>query len=127
MPTGDKVLANNSLISALTRNTTPSFRCLSGSSKSNVGNLIGPGGTDITYSTSDPFFVSRGGTYDPGTLLVRSARALKSKDSGIYTYRTPDENGKIVEFYFGVYFSSHTSNHDKLATVASCRILQVGW
>ena len=87
----------------------PFFRCLSGSSSPNVGNLIGPHGTDITFATSDPFLVIRGGSNDPGTLLVRKIRRLVSEDSGIYTYRSPDENGDIVEFHFGVYPSSNIS------------------
>ena len=104
-------LPNNGLITTSVRNTIPSFRCLSGSSRPNVGNLIGPDGTDTTFSTSDPFFISRGGSYDPGTLLVRSVRALEPEDSGIYTYQTPDENGDTVEFHFGVYPSNNTSKN----------------
>jgi hypothetical protein len=72
-----------------------------------VGNLIGLNGTDITSSTSGLLFVRPGDAYDPGTLLVRSLRALGSNDSGIYTYRTPDEDGNTVEFHFGLYNSSN--------------------
>ena len=98
----NRVLANNSLIT--TNRIVPTFRCLSGSSVSSVGNLIGPLGNDITLSPSDPFLVSRGSSYDPGTLLVRSVRPLQM--SGIYTYRTPDEDGEIVDFHFGLYLSN---------------------
>ena len=103
---GSRILPQNGLITTLARNTIPVFRCLSGSSTPNVGNLIDPNGTDITHSSSDPFIISRGGSYDPGTLLVRSVRPLGSEDSGIYTYRTPDENGEVIEFHFGLYVAS---------------------
>ena len=107
-----RVLSKNGIID-ITTLVVPFFRCLSGSSTPNVGSLIGPHGTDITFATSDPFLVIRGGSNDPGTLLVRMIRRLVSEDSGIYTYRSPDENGDIVEFHFGVYPSSNIS---KLST-----------
>ena len=110
---GGRVLSKNSIID-ITTLVVPFFRCLSGSSSPNVGSLIGPHGTDITFATSDPFLVIRGGSNDPGTLLVRKIRHLVSKDSGIYTYRSPDENGDILEFHFGVYPSSNIS---KFSTV----------
>ena len=109
------MLSKNSLITTVGRNFVPLFRCLSGSSTPNIGNLIGPHGADITFSTSDPFFIRRGGSYDPGTLRIQSVRALEPEDSGIYTYRTPDENGDIVEFHFGIYLSTNISN--KINTV----------
>ena len=79
---GGRVLSKNSIID-ITTLVVPFFRCLSGSSSPNVGSLIGPHGTDITFATSDPFLVIRGGSNDPGTLLVRKIRHLVSKDSGI--------------------------------------------
>ena len=99
----DTVLPNNSLISSKFRKKMSSFRCLSGSSQSHVGRLIGPLGNDITFSTSDPFLISRGGTHDPGTLYIRSLREFKTTDSGIYTYRTPNENRNIVDVNVGLY------------------------
>ena len=103
-------LPNNSLITTIPpRNITPSFRCLSGSSAPSVGKLIGPLGNDITLNPSDPFFVSRGGSYDPGTMLVRGLQPLQWEDTGIYTYRTPDENGNIVDFHFGIYYPDYSS------------------
>ena len=108
MESSDTVLPNNSLISS-TELKMSSFRCLSGSSQSHVGRLIGPLGNDITFSTSDPFLISQGGTHDPGTLYVRSLREFKTTDSGIYTYRTPDENENIVDVNVGLYHYSTTS------------------
>ena len=100
----DTVLSNNSLISnAKFNKNIPSFRCLSGSSQPRVGRLIDPLKNDVTFSTSDPFFISRGGQHDPGTLYVRSLREFEPTDSGVYTYRTPDENGYIVDFNVGLY------------------------
>lgn len=64
-------------------------------------------GNDITNSNSGPLLVSRGASHDPGTLTVRGIRPLKWEDTGIYTYRTPDENGNIIDFHFGVYFSAY--------------------
>ncbi len=108
MPGGGKALPNNSLITTLVRDRVPSFRCLSGSARVNVGHLIGPRGRDITLSTSDPFFARWGGSYNPGTLSVRSVRSLRREESGIYTYRTPDERGNFIEFYFGLYHSNQS-------------------
>ena len=103
---GDKVLPNNSVIT----NLIPRFHCLSGSPRKNVGQLIGPLGTDITFKKSDPFTVRRGRRSDPGTLLVfSSSNAMETDDNGIYTYHTPDENGDTVDFHFGIYDSTHSS------------------
>ena len=111
MPSDDMVLPNNSLISLSRLDIIPSFRCLSGSSAPSVGKLIGPLGNDITLNPSDPFFVSRGGSYDPGTMLVRGLQPLQWEDTGIYTYRTPDENGNIVDFHFGIYLSDYSGSY----------------
>ena len=81
-----------------------------------MGNLIGPLGRDTTLSDTDPFLITRGGPGDPGTLNIQSVRPLESNDTGIYTYHTPDQNGKIVDFHFGLYYSS---NSGKLWVVAS--------
>ena len=102
---GDRVLPNNSLITTLSNNLIPRFRCLSGSSQSNVGMLIGPLGTDITQITTDPFIIIHGQRNDPGTMVVFGSKPLETADAGIYTYRTPDENGKTIDFHFGIYTS----------------------
>ena len=98
---GDRVLPNNSLITTSSNNVIPQFQCLSGSLRTSVGKLIGPLGTDITFKNSDPFNVRRRGA---GTLLVfSSSNAMETDDNGIYTFRTPDENGDTVDFHFGMY------------------------
>ena len=73
-----------------------------------MGNLIGPLGNDVTLSTTGPLNVVHGGLSDPGTLSVHSVRPLGLDDIGIYTYRTPDENGDVIDFHFGLYYSSNS-------------------
>ena len=105
-----EVLPNNSLIVVLSFFARSlSFRGLSGSNKSRVGQLIGPLGNDITHSYSHPFIVSLGSRYDPGSMYVRCLRALRLGEVGIYTYRTPDEDGNDIDVNLGIY-SSYTSS-----------------
>ena len=107
----NEVLPNNSLIivSGLLHRI-PSFRALSGSNRSNVGQLINPLGNDITHSRLDPFIVSLGNSYDPGSMYVRCLKDIAREDIGIYTYRTPDEEGNIIDVNFGIYSASASSN-----------------
>ena len=102
---GGQTLPDNGLIVITNANRVPDFRCLSGSSSRNIGKLIGPLGNDITYSHSNPFLVTQ---QNPGSLYVRNVRPLQLVDVGIYTYRTPDENGDIVDFNFGLYHASES-------------------
>ena len=102
------IVTNNSLITTTSWWKIPSFRCVSGSLRSRIGRLIDPLGKDITF-TMDPFIITRGGLHDPGTLYVRSLRELEPANSGIYTYRTPDENGNIVDINFGLYLYNNLS------------------
>ena len=106
------VLPQNGLITTATR--PPNIRCLSGSSRSNVGSIISPQGTDITNLRTDPFLVTRGRANDPGTLSVLTVRPLEEENCGIYTYRTPDENGDTVEVHFGIYLTSTASKDNIL-------------
>ena len=108
IPSGSRVLSNNSLITTIypVLHFIPNFHCLSGSAQPNVGNLIGPLGTDITLSTSDPIDVIHGGSHDPGSMTVQNVRSLWPNDTGIYTYHTPDQNGEMVDFHFGIYYTS---------------------
>ena len=109
METVSEALPNNSLITTVstTQNVTPEFRCVSGSSKARVGRIIGPLGNDITFLTSDPFLVTQGSAFDPGTLLVRTLQQLDLNDTGIYTYRTPDEKANMIDFNFGIYLHDY--------------------
>ena len=115
MEAGDGlVLPQNGLITTATR--PPNIRCLSGSSRSNVGSIISPQDRDITFLFTDPFLVSRGGSRDPGTISIRAVRLLGEEDYGVYTYRTPDESNKIVEVHFGIY---NTTSEDSMHCFAS--------
>ena len=100
-------LPNNSIIMATHGSLrVPYFRGLSGSNKSHVGQLIGPQGNDVTSSNLDPFIVSLGRNYEPGTIYVRGYRSLLEGEVGIYTYRTPDEMGNTIDVNFGIYTST---------------------
>ncbi len=103
-----KVLPNNSLIveSGGYYARIPQFRGLSASNRSNVGQLIDPQGRDITSSYTDPFIVTLGSSFEPGTMRVRCYRSLQRNEVGIYTYRTPEENGRIIDVNFGLYTSN---------------------
>ena len=103
------VLSNNSLIVISFFASAYSFRGLSGSNKTRVGQLIGPLGNDISNSYTDPFVVSLGSRYDPGSMYVRCLRALRLGEVGIYTYRTPDEAGNDIDVNLGIY-SSYSSS-----------------
>ena len=103
-------LPNNGLIMASSiSGRIPSLRALSGSNRSNVGQLIDPLGNDITHSYYGPFLVLLGGSDDPGTMYVICLRELQQQDFGIYTYRTPDEASDLIDVNFGIYSSSSSS------------------
>ncbi len=106
----NSAVPNNSIILATKSGRIPSFRGLSGSRTSHVGQLIDPRGIDITTSNLDPFIVSLGRSLDPGTMYVRGFRYLRDTETGIYTYRTPDETGKMVDINIGIYTSLSSMN-----------------
>ena len=116
METLSEALPNNSLITTVSasQNVTPNIRCLSGSSKPGVGRIIGPLGNDITRLTSDPFLIARGTSADPGTVFMRTLQQLDLNDTGIYTYRTPDENADMVDFNFGIYLHDYAGKSQYL-------------
>ena len=102
--TGHTALPNNGII--LTSGRVSDFRCISGSRRSNIGHLFDINDSNITTSTSDPFFTLR---HSPGTVQVRSLRNLRSNEQGIYTCRIPDGTGSIVDVNVGLYLSSNAS------------------
>ena len=107
----NEVLPNNSLIveAGSYHQRIPYFYALSGSNKSFVGQLIDPYGNDITTSYTDPFIVTLGNSFDPGMMYVRCFRSLQKREVGIYTYRTPDESGNIIDVNFGLYTTAFSS------------------
>ena len=100
---GQKTLPNNSLIVAGADNRISEFRCLSGSSSPDVGQLINSQNEDITHDDSDSFLVRKGGRYDPGLVHVRRIVPLASEEQGVYTCRIPDEGGVTVDVNVGLY------------------------
>ena len=100
---GELPLPNNSLIVAGVDNRISEFRCLSGSSSSNVGQLISSTGEDITFLDSDHFLVRKGGSYDPGLIHVRRVAPLTSDEQGVYTCRIPDEGGATLDVNVALY------------------------
>ena len=100
---GQRALPNNSLIVADAYNRISEFRCLSGSSRSEVGQLLNPAGKDITLVDNDHFLVRRGGVFDPGLVHIRRIVPLSSEEQGVYTCRIPDENGAGVDVNVGLY------------------------
>ena len=100
---GQKTLPNNSLIVAGADDRISEFRCLSGSSSPDVGQLINSQNEDITHDDSDSFLVRKGGRYDPGLVHVRRIVPLASEEQGVYTCRIPDEGGVTVDVNVGLY------------------------
>lgn len=110
MTSGQKALPNNDLIIADAYNRISEFRCLSGSSSSEVGQLLSPAGKDITFDDSDHFLVRRGGTYDPGLVHVRRIVPLSNEEQGVYTCRIPDETGTAIDVNVGLYLNESAGN-----------------
>ena len=79
------------------------FRCLSGTTRHNVGQLIGTNGLDIVGNSTDPFLVTRGSAYSPGMIHVRNTLTFEEGYDGIYTCKLPDENGAISSVNVGLY------------------------
>ena len=93
---------NNSLIKA-DSNQHLEFTCMSGLKQGGIGHLIGRDGQDITYKYGDPFYVSIGGTENPGWVQVSSSNTLYASYQGVYTCRIPDEAGSLVDINVGLY------------------------
>ena len=111
MSSGKKALPNNSLIVARVDDRISEFRCLSGSSSENVGQLINPNNDDITFFESDHFLVHKGGRYDPGLVHVRQVVPMGKEEQGIYTCRIPDERGVTVDVNVGLYLQDEAGNN----------------
>ena len=111
VPTG--ALPNNSLI--ISNNATATLRlrfvCRSTSSYSNVGQLLGLDGSEV--STASLFTIL---SIQVGTLDVQNNDghpALMSVDQGVYTCRLPDETGEAVDVNIGIYPSGFNSECNK--------------
>ena len=76
---------------------------------SNVGMLIGPGGTNVT--TGDVFTITH---QQPGELRVEnplSQNALTASDQGVYTCRIPLLSGEMRDINVGIYPSGFNSKY----------------
>ncbi len=113
---GRKSLSESAIIFATPQHKVPGFSCLSGSQDSNVGQLIGVDGQNITHRRGDHFNVVLGNTRSPGTVRVYPAR-MAVTTQGVYTCRLPDEAGDIIEFNFGLYLEHLKGNYVPLSYI----------
>ena len=90
-------LPNNSLILA---GRILDFNCVSGSSRSDVGDVFDNRQRNISEFMDDPFFTF---TRTVGAIHVQSFRRFNFNDEGIYTCRIPDDTGSIVDVHVGLY------------------------
>ncbi len=88
------------------RQQVPGFTCLSGSQDSDVGQLIGVDGQNITHRHGDHFSVVVGNTLSPGMVRVRPAGTPFTRE-GVYTCRLLDETGSVAEINFGLYLEPY--------------------
>lgn len=105
MPSGPEALPENAVISAGSLQYIPDFMCLSGTNMSNVGQLIGVDGLDITHRAGDNLHIQLGNATSPGMVKVFHSR-MSSAQQGVYTCRLPDETGDTADFNIGLYMES---------------------
>ncbi len=108
---GHQSLPNDGMIVAhAISNVISEFRCLSGTSRYNVGQFIGVSGIDIVSNTTDPFLIRRGSSNNPGLIHVRSSRSFAAEYDGIYTCQIPDESGTAAKINVGLYLHGVRGN-----------------
>ena len=103
----DQPIANNGLIIALSSGSDSlRFDCVSNSSQSGVGDIIGRDGTMLTNGAP----LAGGSTWmvvnpfsRPGVLCVRATGVLTAGDQGIYTCTIPDDSGNTIDLNVGLY------------------------
>ena len=106
VPTG--VLPNNGIVIA--RNVGGGdrfiFQCRSGSTVTDIGDIIGLDGNALPIDSSGPG-VTTGGLnvrrVSPATVFVRNPASEPAVDEGVYTCRIPDETGNDVDVNIGVF------------------------
>ena len=107
-------ISNNSILHANSMGRISQLLCLSGSKEANVGLWIAPDGTDITTTSDDPFNVTIGGSYNPGSVNIQTPStnpSLSSADEGVYTCSIPDESRNVNYLHIGIYLSGFTSKY----------------
>ena len=120
VPTG--ALPNNGIVIALaaTSGNRISFQCRSGSTGTDVGDIIGLDGNALPIDSSG---VTTGGLNvrraSPASVFVlnrQSEPALTAAEAGVYTCRIPDESGTIVDVNIGVYETGFNSESCQLCS-----------
>ena len=116
VPTG--VLPNNGMVIALDVpiGNRISFQCRSGSTETDVGDIIGLDGNALPIDSSGAG-VTTGGLNvrrsSPATVFVRNRAGtepdLTAAEAGVYTCRIPDETGTMVDVNIGVYVNGFNS------------------
>ena len=110
------VFPNNGIVIALaaTSGNRFSFQCRSGSTGTDVGDIIGLDGNALPIDSSG---MTTGGLNvrrsSPATVFVRNSAsnepALTAAEAGVYTCRIPDESGTMVNVNIGVYVNGFNS------------------
>ena len=115
--TTNVVFPNNGIVIA--RNSGGdrfNFQCRSGSTGTDVGDIIGLDGNALPIDSTGAG-VTTGGLNvrraSPATVLVRNRAgtepALTAAEAGVYTCRIPDESGTMVDVNIGVYQNGFNS------------------
>ena len=72
----------------------------------NIGQWIAPDGQDLTAITTDPFEVTIGSSYSPGSLQVTTPvenPSLTTAHEGVYSCVIPDDSGETRYLHIGIY------------------------
>ena len=112
--TANVVFPNNGIVIA--RNVGSGdrfiFQCRSGSTGTDIGDIIGLDGNALPIDSSGAG-VTTGGLNvrreSPATVLVRNPASEPAVDNGVYTCRIPDETGNDVDVNIGVYQNGFNS------------------
>ena len=92
-------LANNSMVTFNSRSRIIDFVCYTNSSDPNVGYIILP--DNKQYNDTEQVR-----TISPSGIQFQNNNYRLRVNTGIYTCRLPDSNGKILDFNLGVYTSA---------------------
>ena len=105
-------LPNNGIVIAIaeTFGNSISFQCRSGSTETDVGDIIGLDGNVLPIDSTGAGVTTGGRNVrqaSPATVFLRNRAGtepvLTADENGVYTCRIPDENGAIVDVNIGVY------------------------
>ena len=117
-------LPNNGLVTLVASFQPDEFRlrlfCISGSLMEEVGELIGPDGTQMTSNT----FLFISSISISGELVVLNGGTLTTQvfgasQQGVYTCRIPDESGIMVSVNVAIYPAGFNSEYTTLYTMSA--------